>query len=93
MLTTDSSTDPERLYQKITHYWKDKELDETQGDIGFIVLDLDCNSDKANLIKNWQRKEDILNLLYRIPVSKSGFCSTLNTRPTPICQVMKQSEI
>ena len=49
MLTTDSSTDPERLYQKITHYWKDKELDETQGDIGFIVLDLDCNSDKAKV--------------------------------------------
>lgn len=73
MLTTDSSTDPERLYQKITHYWEYKELDETQGDIGFIVLDLDCNSDKANLIKKLAKKRRYIKFIVSNPCFEIWF--------------------
>ena len=73
MLTTDPSTDPERLFQKITRYWEDKELDEKQGDIGFIVLDLDCNSDKANLIKELAKKKRYIKFIVSNPCFEIWF--------------------
>ena len=73
MLTTDPSTDPERLLQKITRYWEDEELDEKQGDIGFIVLDLDCNSDKANLIKELAKKKRYIKFIVSNPCFEIWF--------------------
>jgi hypothetical protein len=73
ILTTDHSTDPKRLFQKITRYWKDKELDEKQGDIGFIVLDLDCNSDKANLIRELSKKNSFIKFIVSNPCFEVWF--------------------
>ena len=44
-------TDPYKMLQIITSYWDDNELSEENGDAGFVVLDLDCDEEKAGLIR------------------------------------------
>ena len=49
-------TDPEGMLEKIDNYWKDNDLSEERGDIAFVVLDLDCDQNKARLVKKLAAK-------------------------------------
>lgn len=73
MLTPGHSTDPKGMYKKISQYWKEKELDEKQGDIAFIVLDLDCNPDKALLIKELAKKNKSMKFVISNPCFEVWF--------------------
>ncbi len=47
-------TDPEGMLRAIQIRWKEMGLDARKGDRAYVVLDLDCNDDKAQLIKRIQ---------------------------------------
>lgn len=49
-------TDPESMLKAIEDYWKRNELSEENGDIAFVVLDLDCDEKKAHLINKLSAK-------------------------------------
>ncbi len=49
-------TDPEGMLKAIQTRWKDLGLDARKGDRAYVVLDLDCDDNKAKLIKTIQRK-------------------------------------
>ncbi len=44
-------TDPKGMQSKILSYWNEYEMDVSKGDAAFIVLDLDCDSEKGKLIR------------------------------------------
>lgn len=46
-----SFTDPAGMHRKLEEYWDHKGLSAENGDLGFVVLDLDCNDDKGKLIE------------------------------------------
>lgn len=58
IVNAGSTTDPQGLYKIVTKAWKEYKLDSRKGDIAFIVLDLDCDDVKANVIQelNLQNK-------------------------------------
>lgn len=39
------------MQKTILRYWDQYEMDEEKGDVAFIVLNLDCNSEKGRLIR------------------------------------------
>lgn len=56
---TGGSTDPLHMKEKFEEWWKNEELSSSNGDLGFIVLDLDCNKvdkTKASTIKSLSRQ-------------------------------------
>ena len=73
MLTPGNITDPAGMQRKILQYWKDKGLDEKQGDIAFIVLDLDCSAGKAQLIKKLAKRNDITKFVVSNPCFEVWF--------------------
>ena len=48
-------TDPEGMLKAIQTRWNELGLDARKGDKAYIVLDLDCDQNKANLIKRIQK--------------------------------------
>ncbi len=48
-------TDPEGMLKAIQIRWKELGLDARKGDKAYVVLDLDCDRDKARLIRKIQK--------------------------------------
>ena len=51
-------TDPSGMQKTILRYWDQYGMDEEKGDVAFIVLDLDCNSEKGRLIRKLEKEND-----------------------------------
>ncbi len=51
ILSPGSTTDPQGMLKKFDRFWEQNELATAKGDLGFIVLDLDCNDQKGKLIE------------------------------------------
>lgn len=49
-------TDPSGLQKAILHYWNQYGMDKEKGDVAFIVLDLDCDSEKGKLIRKLEKE-------------------------------------
>lgn len=49
-------TDPDGMVKAIKQKWKELELDARKGDKAYVVLDLDCDDDKANIIRKLGNK-------------------------------------
>ena len=73
VLTPGYITDPVGMQKKILQYWQDKGLDKKQGDVAFIVLDLDCSSDKALLIKKLAKESSIAEFIVSNPCFEVWF--------------------
>ena len=73
VLTPGNITDPAGMQRKILQYWKDKGLDEKQGDIAFIVLDLDCSAEKAQRIKKLSEYSTITKFIVSSPCFEVWF--------------------
>lgn len=56
LLSVGHETDPKNMLEKIEEYWQKQELSAENGDVAFVVLDLDCDEKKANLIKRLASK-------------------------------------
>ncbi len=52
MLRAGGKTDPEKLKKVLKEYWLDNRMNAKDGDRGFVVIDLDCDKRKAELIKS-----------------------------------------
>ena len=73
VLTPGHITDPAGMQRRILKYWKDKGLDDKQGDVAFIVLDLDCSQDKAQLIKKLSKKTNLTEFVISNPCFEVWF--------------------
>ena len=73
VLTPGNITDPAGMQRKILQYWKDKGLDKKQGDTAFIVLDLDCSSEKAQRIKKLAESSTITRFIVSSPCFEVWF--------------------
>ena len=51
-------TDPSGMQKMILRYWDQNEMDEEKGDVAFIVLDLDCDSEKGKLIRKLEKENE-----------------------------------
>lgn len=51
IITPGRTTDPKGMLEHLQNYWKRNGLDEKSGDLGYIILDLDCNDKKGNTIR------------------------------------------
>ncbi|MBR4766736.1 MAG: RloB domain-containing protein [Clostridia bacterium] len=56
LLSVGHETDPKNMLERLEDYWQKQELNTENGDMAFVVLDLDCDEKKANLIKRLASK-------------------------------------
>ena len=73
VLIPGSTTDPEGMLKVIERYWNEYELSYDNGDIGFVVLDLDCDDSKAALIKKLTNKSDKVQFVVSNPCFEAWF--------------------
>ncbi len=52
VIVAKNITDPKGMLKEMQRQWKVKGLSESKGDMAYIVLDLDCDNSKAELIKS-----------------------------------------
>lgn len=63
------ATDPDRLTEALKSGWDRLELSAEEGDIGFVIVDLDCDEKKANKLKTLMSQ----NSFFRYIVSNPCF--------------------
>ena len=51
MVSGGGKTDPENLQKEIEKFWDKNGLSAEEGDLAFVVLDLDCDNKKAEVIR------------------------------------------
>ena len=73
ILASGSSTDPEGMLDKLDRFWKDHDMDLKKGDKGFVVLDLDCNDQKATLIKKLENGSKFSHFIVSNPCFEIWF--------------------
>lgn len=54
-----SKTDAEGLWERAKLFWNEEGLSKDNGDRAFVVLDLDCDSKKLELVKRLHGKDNI----------------------------------
>jgi len=73
ILTPGSATDPEKMLETLESFWKKYDMSFSRGDRGFVVLDLDCNEKKANLIKKLEKGSEIAKFIVSNPCFEVWF--------------------
>ncbi len=66
-------TDPAGMKERIEKFWKENDLDEEKGDLAFIVLDLDCDAEKAKLLKQLSEQSSISKFIVSNPCFEIWF--------------------
>ena len=66
-------TDPNGMLQKLLGYWEQYEMDGDNGDKAFIVLDLDCNSEKGKQIRKLECKSNAAQFIVSNPCFEVWF--------------------
>lgn len=72
-LIPGSTTDPEGMLKIIERYWNEYELCPENGDIGFVILDLDSDNSKADLIRSLASKSDKVQFIVSNPCFEVWF--------------------
>ncbi len=67
VLASGSSTDPEGMLEKLDRFWIENELNTDKGDRGFVVLDLDCDDRKGQLIRKLEKDSKIAHFVVSNP--------------------------
>lgn len=73
VLASGSSTDPEGMLTNLDRFWLANELNPDRGDRGFIVLDLDCDDRKGQLIKKLEKESEIAHFVVSNPCFEVWF--------------------
>ena len=66
-------TSPTKLLQKIENYWEENQLDVKEGDIAFVVLDLDVDSKKESEIRRLSESSKIVTFIVSNPCFEVWF--------------------
>jgi len=66
-------TDPEGMLKAVQLKWRELELDARKGDKAYVVLDLDCDENKAALIKRLQLKSKEVQFIVSNPCFEVWF--------------------
>ena len=72
-LIPGSTTDPEGMLRIIERYWNEYDLSPERGDIGFVILDLDCDNSKADLIHSLAARSDNVRFVVSNPCFEVWF--------------------
>lgn len=73
ILIPGHTTDPVGMQKKIDKFWQENDMSEEKGDKAYIVLDLDCDENKANLIKKLSKKSEISTFIISNPCFEVWF--------------------
>lgn len=73
IITPGSITDPKGTLEKLEMFWEKNEMDADRGDLGFVVLDLDCDSNKGKLIEKLQAGSQIAQFVVSNPCFEVWF--------------------
>ena len=66
-------TDPEGMLKAVKQRWKELELDARKGDKAYVVLDLDCDDNKASLIKGLEERTKEIQFIVSNPCFEAWF--------------------
>jgi len=66
-------TDPEGMLKALQQKWHDLGLDSRKGDRAYVVLDLDCDDDKADLIAGLESKTKEVKFIVSNPCFEVWF--------------------
>lgn len=72
-IKTGMNTDPEGMYKSLDIYWKNNDLSAKDDDKAYIVLDLDCDEQKARLIEGLSRKTNYIRFIVSNPCIEVWF--------------------
>lgn len=67
LLMPGSSTDPKGMLNKLETFWRENEMSLEAGDYGFVVLDLDCNDKKGELIEKLDKSSRLAKFIVSNP--------------------------
>ena len=73
VVKTGHDTDPAGMLKSMETYWVNNDLSEEDGDKAYIVLDMDCNSDKIRLVRELQRKSKNIHFIRSNPCIEVWF--------------------
>ncbi len=73
ILTPGSATDPERMLQTLERFWYQNDMSFSKGDKGYVVLDLDCNEQKARIIEKLENGSKIAKFIVSNPCLEVWF--------------------
>ena len=73
VLIPGHTTDPAGMKEKVEKFWKENDMDEGKGDLAFIVLDLDCDAEKAKLLKKLSAQSTISKFIVSNPCFEVWF--------------------
>jgi len=66
-------TDPVGMLKAMEKAWKKNELSEKNGDLAFIVSDIDCKPEKIQLVKTLQKKSKNIRFIVSNPCIEVWF--------------------
>ena len=66
-------TDPSGMLKAVRKKWKEMDLDSRKGDKAYVVLDLDCDDDKASVIKELAKKTKEVQFIVSNPCFEIWF--------------------
>lgn len=66
-------TSPSRLLRKIEDYWDENQLEVMEGDVAFVVLDLDVDSKKEAEIRRLSKESKIVTFIVSNPCFEVWF--------------------
>ena len=72
-VNTGLDTDPARMLRSMTKAWKRNNLSRRDGDKAYIVLDMDCNPQKVQQIKELQKTTDDIQFIMSNPCIEIWF--------------------
>lgn len=70
---TGLETDPFGMLKAMEKAWKKNELSEKDGDKAYIVLDMDCKTEKIQLVKELQKKSKNIQFIVSNPCIEVWF--------------------
>lgn len=70
---TGLETDPVGMLKAMEKAWKKDELSERNGDKAYIVLDMDCKTEKIQLVKELQKKSKNIKFIVSNPCIEVWF--------------------
>ena len=73
ILRTKSLTDPKGMLSELQKHWNAMELSKEQGDVAFLVTDLDCDNDKAIILRDLIQKNPDINFIISNPCFEIWF--------------------
>lgn len=72
-VNTGLDTDPAGMLKAMEAFWKNNELSSINDDKAYVVLDLDCNKNKAKLVEELQRKTKNIKFILSNPCIEVWF--------------------